>query len=97
MAIYCRVVTRCDEALLFGPLKSGIPNLIWRTNRSSGSWVVTLNVPKELQARLPSRTGKQTKRLQTSTRYRIEEARRMGWMAWTWNDEYKEERRGMNY
>ena len=63
----CRVVTRCDELQLFGPLKSGIPNLIWRTNRSSGSWVVTLNVPKELQARLPSRTGKPTKRLQQST------------------------------
>jgi predicted nucleic-acid-binding Zn-ribbon protein len=32
-------------------------------------------------------------RLRTSQRYRIEEARRMGWMAWTWNDEYKEERK----
>ena len=36
-------------------------------------------------------------RLRTSTRYRLEEARRMGWMAWTWNDEYKEERRGVDY
>ena len=60
-------MTRCDEPRLFGLLKSGIPNLIWRTNRSSGSWVVTLNVPKELQARLPSSTGKPTKRLQQST------------------------------
>ena len=34
-------------------------------------------------------------RLRTSTRYRLEEARRMGWMAWTWNDEYKEERKGL--
>ena len=67
MATQCRVVTRCDEPKLFGLLKSGIPNLIWRTNRSSGSWVVTLNVPKELQTRLPSRTGKPTKRLQQST------------------------------
>ena len=67
MATRSRVVLRCDEPQLFGPLKSGIPNLIWRTNRSSGSWVVTLNVPKELQTRLPSRTGKPTKRLQQST------------------------------
>ena len=36
-------------------------------------------------------------RLRTSTRYRLEEARRMRWMAWTWDDEYKEERRGVNY
>ena len=34
-------------------------------------------------------------RLRTGQRYRIEEARRMGWMAWTWNDEYKEERKGV--
>ena len=33
-------------------------------------------------------------RLRTSQRYRIEEARRMGWMAWTWDDEYKDERKG---
>jgi len=33
-------------------------------------------------------------RLRTSVRYRIEEARRMGWMAWTWDDEYKDERKG---
>ena len=67
MGARCCVVVRCDDPLLFGLLKSGIPNLIWRTNRSSGSWVVTLNVPKELQIRLPSRTGKPTKRLQQST------------------------------
>ena len=35
-------------------------------------------------------------RLRTSERYRIEEARRMGWMAWTWDDEYTEERKGLN-
>ena len=34
-------------------------------------------------------------RLRTSQRYRMEEARRMGWMAWTWNDEYKEGRKGL--
>ena len=34
-------------------------------------------------------------RLRTGKRYRIEEARRMGWMAWTWNDEYTEERKGL--
>ena len=34
-------------------------------------------------------------RLRTSTRYRIEEARGMGWMSWTWNDKYKEERKGL--
>ena len=28
-------------------------------------------------------------------RYRMEEARRMGWMAWTWHDEYEEERKGV--
>ena len=48
-------------------LNSGIQNLIWRKNRSSGSWVVTLNVPKELQSRLPSKTGTPVKRLQQST------------------------------
>ena len=32
-------------------------------------------------------------RLRTSRDYRMQEARRMGWMAWTWDDEYKEERR----
>ena len=32
-------------------------------------------------------------RLRTSTRYRLEEARRMGWMAWTWDDEYTEARK----
>lgn len=33
-------------------------------------------------------------RLRTSQRYRMEEARRMGWMAWTWQDEYTDERKG---
>ena len=32
-------------------------------------------------------------RLRTSRDYRMQEARRMGWMAWTWDDEYKEERK----
>lgn len=32
-------------------------------------------------------------RLRTSQRYRMIEARQMGWMAWTWNDEYQEERK----
>ena len=31
----------------------------------------------------------------TSERFRIEEARRMGWVAWTWQDEYTEERKGI--
>ena len=35
------------------------------------------------------------KRLRTSERYRMEEARRMGYMAWTWHDEYEEERKGV--
>ena len=34
-------------------------------------------------------------RLRTSVRYRLEEARRMGWMSWVWDDEYKEERKGL--
>ena len=34
-------------------------------------------------------------RLRTSQRYRMEEARRNGWMAWTWNDEYQEERKAL--
>ena len=34
-------------------------------------------------------------RLRTGRRYRMEEARRMGWMAWTWHDEYEEERKGV--
>lgn len=31
----------------------------------------------------------------TSERFRIEEARRMGWVAWTWQDEYAEARKGI--
>ena len=34
-------------------------------------------------------------RLRTGHRYRMEEARRMGWMAWTWHDEYEEDRKGV--
>ncbi|KZR90054.1 hypothetical protein MITS9508_01132 [Synechococcus sp. MIT S9508] len=33
-------------------------------------------------------------RLRTSRNYRMEEARRNGWMAWVWGDEYQEERKG---
>ena len=32
-------------------------------------------------------------RMRTSERYRMEEARRMGYMAWVWKDEYAEERK----
>ncbi len=31
-------------------------------------------------------------RLRTSERWRIEEARQRGWLAWYWNDEYTEQR-----
>ncbi|MDB4616497.1 hypothetical protein OAE23_00150 [Synechococcus sp. AH-551-E11] len=48
-------------------LNSGIRNLIWRKNRISGSWVVTLNIPKELQSCLPTKTDKLVKPLQRST------------------------------
>ena len=34
-------------------------------------------------------------RLRTGRQYRMEEARRMGWMAWTWCDEYSNERKGL--
>ena len=34
-------------------------------------------------------------RLRTGRRYRVEEARRMGWMAWVWHYEYEEERKGV--
>jgi hypothetical protein len=34
-------------------------------------------------------------RLRTGRQYRIEEARPMGWMAWTWNNEYSSERKGL--
>ena len=34
-------------------------------------------------------------RMRTSERYRLEEARRMGYMAWAWHDEYEEERKGV--
>ena len=34
-------------------------------------------------------------RLRTGRHYRMEEARRMGWMAWTWCDEYSSERKGL--
>ena len=33
-------------------------------------------------------------RLRTGRDYRMEEARRMGWMSWTWQDEYTEDRKG---
>jgi len=33
-------------------------------------------------------------RLRTSERWRIEEARQRGWLAWYWNDEYTSERLG---
>ena len=32
-------------------------------------------------------------RLRTGREFRMKEARSMGWMAWTWDDEYKEERK----
>lgn len=32
-------------------------------------------------------------RLRTGKNYRMEEARRMGWMSWNWNDEYSEQRK----
>ena len=35
-------------------------------------------------------------RLRTGLRYRMEEARRMGYMAWTWHDEYEEDRKGFH-
>ena len=35
-------------------------------------------------------------RLRTGKHFRMEEARRMGWMAWTWNDEYSEQRKAVN-
>lgn len=44
--------------------KSGIKGLLWRDNRSSGSWLVVLNVPKELQPRIVSKKGTPTKRLE---------------------------------
>ena len=34
-------------------------------------------------------------RLRTGLRYRMEEARRMGWMTWVWHDEYEEDRKGV--
>ena len=34
-------------------------------------------------------------RLRTGLRYRMEEARRMGYMAWVWHDEYEEDRKGV--
>ena len=33
--------------------------------------------------------------LPSGLRYRIEEARRMGWMSWAWKDEYQDERKGV--
>ena len=47
--------------------KSGIKGLLWREHRSSGSWVVVLNVPKELQSRIVSKKGTPTRRLEQST------------------------------
>jgi len=36
-------------------------------------------------------------RLRTGRQYRMEEARRKGWMAWVWNDEYTEDRKLNNF
>ena len=33
--------------------------------------------------------------LRTGHRYRMEEARRRGWMAWVWHDEYEQDRKGV--
>ena len=64
MVMRCSFVVRCYGLLPFGLLKSGIPNLIWRTNRRSDLWLVKLNVLKGVQGQLPLRTGKLTFRLQ---------------------------------
>ena len=37
----------------------------------------------------------QMPKMRTSERYRMEEARSMGYMAWVWKDEYEEERKGV--
>ena len=34
-------------------------------------------------------------KMRTSERYRMKEARRMGYMAWVWKDKYEEERKGV--
>ena len=34
-------------------------------------------------------------RMRTSERYRTEEAKRMAWTTWTWDDEYKDERKAI--
>ena len=34
-------------------------------------------------------------RMRTSERYRKEEAKRMAWTTWTWDDEYKDERKAI--
>ena len=34
-------------------------------------------------------------RKRTSQLYRMQEARRMGWMSWIWDDEYKYQRKGI--
>lgn len=34
-------------------------------------------------------------RKRTSQIYRMQEARRMGWMSWIWDDEYKEQRKAI--
>ena len=34
-------------------------------------------------------------RLRTSKQHRLDEARRMGWTAWSWHDEYEAERKGI--
>ena len=60
-----------------------------RFGRSSAGWWKDFGLTKNPYVYGPM------PRLRTSRTYRMEEARRMGWMAWTWNDEYAEESKGV--
>ena len=62
-----------------------------RFGRSSAGWWHDFGLTKNPYVYGPM----QYKR--TSERYRLEEARRMGWIEWTWQDEYTEERKGVTH
>ena len=58
-------------------------------HRPSQGWWVAFGLDKNPYVYGPMRHKR------TGIRFRMEEARRMGWTAWTWNDEYSEERKGV--
>ena len=81
-----RQTTKQAQAALTRECRSCLPV---RFGRSSAGWWKDLGLFKNPYVSGPM----QYKR--TGERYRLEEARWMGWVAWTWQDQYTEERKGV--